>query len=383
MQVLLVGCGGYAAGYVRELLSGGEALEMTLAGIVDPFAALSPLYGQIQSSRIPVYDTAADFYAHRTADLAVISTPIYLHHAQALECLHNGSHLLLEKPMAATVKQAEDIVRAACEAHRKLGVGFQLCYDPVMLGLKARVDAGLLGAPVSQRGLILWPRPKAYYARSGGWAGRKCLSDGRPVYDSILTNATAHYLMNMLWLTGKGFDTQPATACEAQLGRAYPIETFDTLAARFTLACGTTAMLYLSHALDTKKAPRLLMEYVFEETTVRIVQTKGYGFQVTGTGRGGQVTDCGRLTAAYHDKLAAMRRAIADDAPLPCPGQAGLASMISNAMVFQNDLNDVETIRPVCEDDNGIWAPGLDDKLRRAYKESLLPREMGVSLSGA
>ncbi len=382
MQVLLVGCGGYAAGYARELLTNGEALGLMLAGIADPYAHASPAYEQIQARKVPVYDTVEAFYARHDADLAVVSTPIFLHHEQALFCLQHGSHLLLEKPMAATVQQAEGIAAAARTAGRKLGVGFQLCYDQVMLGLKSEIDAGKLGAPVSQRGLILWPRPKVYYARGGGWAGKKQLPDGRPVYDSILTNATAHYLMSMLWLTTPGFDTQAATACEVQLGRAYPIETFDTMAARFTLACGTTAMMYLSHALDNTRAPRLLLEYVFEDATVRMVQTKGYGYRITGTDRKGHERVYGFLTAAYGNKLAAMRAAIADNAPLTCPGTAGLASMRSNALVFANDLQDVETLAPVREDDTAIWAPGVADTLRAAFKAGKLPREMGKTLSG-
>lgn len=382
MQVLLVGCGGYAAGYVKELLTGEGVLGLQLAGIVDPYAKNSPAYALIAQKAIPVFDTVDEFYARHTADLAVVSTPIFLHHEQALACLAHGSHLLLEKPMAATVAQAEDIVKAAQQTGRKLGVGFQQCYDPVMLAVKDEIDRGLLGAPVSQRGLILWPRPKAYYARSGGWAGKKALPDGRPVYDSILTNATAHYLLSMLWLTTKGYDAQPATACEAQLGRAYPIDTFDTIAARYTLACGTTAMLYFSHALHYDKVPRLLMEYVFEDATIRVAQTKGYVYKVTGTDHHGRVKTYGMLTAAYRHKLTAMRRAIAEGAPLTCPAQTGMASMISNAMVFANDLTDVETIRPVREDDTGIWSPGLASRLRAAFRAGKLPREMGQTLSG-
>lgn len=381
MRILLVGCGGYAAGYARALLAmGGRGLA--LEGIADPYAAGSPAYPEIAAAGVPVYDTPEAFYREHDAALAIIATPIFLHHEQALACLRHGSHVLLEKPMAATVRQAQDIAAAARDAGRKLGIGFQLCYDEVMLRLKQAVDRGDLGAPVRLRGLILWPRPRAYYARGGGWAGRRALPDGRPVNDSILTNATAHYLMNMLWLTTPGMASRPAAACEAQLARAYPIETFDTLAARFALACGAEALLYLSHALDTRRAPRLLLEYAFERATVRVTQRPGYGFALTSRDAAGRERDWGRLTASYDSKIEAMVRAIEDGAPLTCPAEAGLASMVSNALVFANDLNDVETLRPLAEDETGVWAPGLADTLRAAFAARRLPREMGLPLGG-
>jgi predicted dehydrogenase len=381
MRLLLIGCGGYATVYVRELLSPGNTRGHEIMGIVDPFAASSPVYGQIMAQGIPLYDTIEVFYRRHQAPLAIISTPIALHPHDALLCLSHGSHLLLEKPLATTAALSREILMAARDAGRKLGVGYQLCYDPVMLALKKEIDAGELGRPLHLSALILWQRTRAYYARSGGWAGKKLLSDGTPVYDSILTNAAAHYLMNMLWLTTPGYETQSALDCEAQLGRAYPIETFDTAAARFALPCGCDGLVFASHVAGHEQEQNPAMEYAFEKATVRITPIPGQSTLVTVTDCQGKTRKLGTLSEGVSCKIEGMIRSLEEGAPLTCPGDAALASVISNELLFRDNLSGVETIRPIQADDEKIWVPGVGEKLRKAYTARQLPREMGLMYS--
>lgn len=381
MRILMVGCGGYAAGYINELLSKRNAGEHQIAGIVDPYAARSTVWDKIAESGIPVYDTIDDFYRRDNARLAIISTPIHLHALGALNCLKNGSHVLLEKPMAATAALARQIMDAAKAYDRKLGVGYQLCYDPVMLSVKADIDAGKLGKPLFLRVIALTHRVKAYFARSTGWSGKKLSPDGAPIYDSILTNATNHYVMNMLWLTTPGYETKPALNCQAQLGRANPIETFDTAAARFALPCGCEGMIYVSHAAGREQDCGPLAEYAFENGAVYIRFEPNKGLCLSIADARGEKRELGTASAGIAQKIERMTDAIERNAPLPCPGAAGLASTISCDMLFDNDLKDVEVIRPVHEDAELIWAEGVGDTLLDAYSARKLPREMGRSFS--
>ena len=140
MKLLLVGCGGYAAGYVRELFSPLNDAGHTIEGIVDPYADRSPVIDLIREKGIPVYDTLEAFYEKHTAPVAIICTPIGLHLEQALTCFRHGSHVLMEKPLAATSELCRKIIDAAKTFGKKLGVGYQLCYDPIMLDLKKRIE---------------------------------------------------------------------------------------------------------------------------------------------------------------------------------------------------------------------------------------------------
>ena len=197
-KVLLVGCGGYGAGYVEEFLRRGEELGAVLAGIVDPYAEQSRVWSLIRENRIPVFREISEYYRGDRADIAVVSTPIPLHRRQAEEVMRNGSDLLLEKPAAGSAEDAEAILRTRDETGRKLTVGFQWCFNPEMLRLKKDAEEGRFGKLLSMKALVLWPRDFAYFNRGTRWAGTKYAPDGTAVFDSIASNAAAHYLFNML-----------------------------------------------------------------------------------------------------------------------------------------------------------------------------------------
>ena len=373
MKFLLVGCGGYAALYVREIFSPLNVDGHEIEGIVDPYADKSPVIDLIREKGIPVYDTLEAFYEKHSVPLAVIVTPIGLHLHDAMVCFAHGSHVLMEKPLAATSELCKQIIDAAKAANRKLGVGYQLCYDPIMLEIKRRIESGEFGKALSMKAIVLWQRNFAYYARSGGWAGHIHLPDGTPVYDSILTNATCHYLMNMLWLTTPGYETQPALSIEAQLGRVYPIETFDTAAARFQLPCGCEGMLFVSHAAGIEQETNPIMEYRFEKALIRVDSVEGRGAVMTLTDEHGATTELGVLCQNVIHKTAEFIRAVENDLPLVCPGEAGLATVLTYEKLFENGLPEVENIQPVIKETDKLWTPCVGRILKDAFEKQELP----------
>ena len=214
--------------YVEELLRSPRLADVQLVGAVDPFAGASRCAAELTAAGVPFYDTLEAFYAARAADLAVVSTPTQRHAEQAVYAMRQGSHVLIEKPLAATGALAQQMLDARDQTGRILAVGFQWCYDPAMLRLKADVDAGRLGRPLLLRALVLWPRDRAYFQRGMGWAGKKYGADGAPIFDCVASNATAHYLENMLWLTGRGYEGAAVTTLEARTARVNDIEMYDT-----------------------------------------------------------------------------------------------------------------------------------------------------------
>ena len=85
-------------------------------------------------------------------DAAVIGTPNALHAAQATAFLEAGKHVLVEKPMTTTVAEADTMVAAARGAGAWLMVAHCWRFHPDVRALRARVEAGELGAIVKTRG---------------------------------------------------------------------------------------------------------------------------------------------------------------------------------------------------------------------------------------
>src|SRR6266571_3346995 len=78
-------------------------------------------------------------------DAIVIATPVSTHFQLAREALLHGKHILVEKPLTASVSEAEELVALAQEQHRVLMVGHTFEYNPAVNELRKLVQSGDLG----------------------------------------------------------------------------------------------------------------------------------------------------------------------------------------------------------------------------------------------
>jgi 1,5-anhydro-D-fructose reductase (1,5-anhydro-D-mannitol-forming) len=76
------------------------------------------------------YDSLDDLLANPDVDAVFISSPNFVHASQTIAAAEAGKHVLTEKPMAVSVNEAADMVRACRDNGVKLGVGFQLRFHP-------------------------------------------------------------------------------------------------------------------------------------------------------------------------------------------------------------------------------------------------------------
>ena len=269
LNTVLVGAGGYGETYVNLLLSGDEEIKKHLrfAAVVDPYAQKSRRYGQFKDI-VPIYERLEDFFAENSADITIISSPIQFHYGQCTTALEHGSNVVCEKPLVTTLEQCDSLAKKAQECDKILTVGFQWCYSEVMLGLKKRILAGEFGKPICLKSFVSWPRDREYYTRGGGWAGKIKTSDGEPIYDSIASNATAHYIQNMLFILGDSMEKSASLEnTSVECYKANNIESFDTIAFRGE-AGGAEIFYAASHAVNYQINP--IMCYEFEKASIYV-----------------------------------------------------------------------------------------------------------------
>jgi 1,5-anhydro-D-fructose reductase (1,5-anhydro-D-mannitol-forming) len=137
----ILGLGGIAS---RIAPAVGNAEGANLAGVcsrnrgkADAFAAQ---YGAAEG-----YDDYDAMLNDPAVDAVYIATPNSLHLEQTLRALETGVHVLVDKPMALTVAEAETMVEGAKTHGLKLGVGFHLRHHPVHIALKRLIEAGEAG----------------------------------------------------------------------------------------------------------------------------------------------------------------------------------------------------------------------------------------------
>ena len=115
--------------------------EFELVAIADPSAAVRA------EMKVQAYEDFDAMLAHAAVDLVCIATPTEQHAAQAIAALEAGKHVLLEKPMATSVADAQRINEAARRARKVLLVGHSHSYDAPIARMRELVEAGELGAP--------------------------------------------------------------------------------------------------------------------------------------------------------------------------------------------------------------------------------------------
>ena len=83
--------------------------------------------------------------ARPDVQLVYIATPPFLHHAQARAALRAGKDVIVEKPLALTLAQADELVSLARDTRRLLVTNLMQRYNPLFMQVKALVDSKLLG----------------------------------------------------------------------------------------------------------------------------------------------------------------------------------------------------------------------------------------------
>ncbi|MBN2408188.1 MAG: Gfo/Idh/MocA family oxidoreductase [Candidatus Aminicenantes bacterium] len=379
-SIVLVGIGGMGSVYLESLLQHKASGRFRLAGTVDIRAAGCPHQEELRASGIPAYATLEDFYSRDQADLAIISSPIHFHSAQACLALSRGSRVLCEKPAAATVQEVRRIQAAERSARRWVAVGYQWSFSSAIQSLKHDIRQGLFGLPRLLKCLYLWPRSELYYKRND-WAGRIRDNQGRWILDSPVNNAMAHDLHNMFYVLGKETETaDKPVRLEAELYRAHDIENFDTAAIRCFTESGAEILFFVSHAAGVDTGP--VFSYAFERG------------EVTLSGRDAPIL--ARLAGAQRnygvpdaEPLRKMWEAIdsVQDESLPVCGLEAALGQVLAVNGAQDSPADIRAFPRRIISSRGepgrreISVEGLAGILKECYEKNRLPSELGASWS--
>ncbi|MBI3143473.1 MAG: Gfo/Idh/MocA family oxidoreductase [Bacteroidetes bacterium] len=257
MKVAIIGTTGYAQVYLDHLARlspryGVEVVAVVAKGLIPEMPLL------LRAKRYSEAGTMLEEWNGKL-DLCCIPTGIDSHAGLCMSALAAGSHVLLEKPAAATLGQIEDVARSAAKYGRKVFVGYQHLYTDVVWQIKRMLAQGALGHIHRAKLLGLWPRSEAYFRRNH-WAGRVQV-EGHWVLDSPLHNAFAHYV-NLLafWTSESESEAQRFERVEGRLWRANDIDTFDSCAINVETCNGIGLEIYLSHACADVLDPVIRIE---------------------------------------------------------------------------------------------------------------------------
>lgn len=186
----VIGCG-YIGKRHAEMICRDNDAELTALCDILPREKLD-----IENYNVPLYSNIDDLLkAHPDIDVLNICTPNGLHAPLAIQTLKSNRHVVIEKPIALSKKDAEEIISVSLRMHKYVFCVMQNRYSPPSVWIKNLVDSGRLGKLFMVQLNCYWNRDERYY-KPGGWHGDAALDGG------TLFTQFSHFIDIMYWLFG-------------------------------------------------------------------------------------------------------------------------------------------------------------------------------------
>jgi predicted dehydrogenase len=228
----VIGVGGMGGAHCSVL---SELEEVDLVAVADVNEETARSVGEKYGSK-PFTDYK-DLIDNGGVEVVAVVTPHFFHPPIAKYAASRGIHVLSEKPLAVTVKAAQEMVDACEKAGVFLGVMFQQRMDSVRRKMHDIITSGELGNIHRISMTAPWYRTQAYYD-SGDWRGTWKGEGG-----GVLMNQAPHTLDQFLWIGGA-----PKSIQSIALTRLHNIEVENTALAICDYGDGKIGTFYASTA---------------------------------------------------------------------------------------------------------------------------------------
>lgn len=195
MRYALIGCGRISTNHI--LAAKNNHLEIAAVCDIRPEAMENVLakHGLEQDPSIARYTDYIRMLDEVKPTLVSIATESGIHGQIALACIDRGIHVIIEKPMAMSMAEADEIIRRSREKHVKVAACHQNRFNVAVQKTRAALEAGRFGRLSHGSVHVRWNRNRGYYTQApwrGTWA-----QDG-----GCLMNQCIHGVDLLRWMLG-------------------------------------------------------------------------------------------------------------------------------------------------------------------------------------
>ena len=175
LTVAIVGCGIIADNHAAAII---RHPGLRVVALVDAdTAACARLVSRVPVGQPAFFESMAAAFAALDIDLVVVCTPSGLHTAQATEALEAGKHVVIEKPLDASLERARAFAAVSLPGKQVCAVISQHRFDPASVVVHDAATRGELGRLTSGIASIAWWRGQDYYDLAD-WRGTWELDGG-------------------------------------------------------------------------------------------------------------------------------------------------------------------------------------------------------------
>lgn len=228
LGVALVGCGRIARRHA-DLLGRGQIAGARLAAVCDLRAERAEAYGR--EFGVPHFQDMHEMMRQPGIDAVSVLTESGAHAEHVIALAQHRKHIIVEKPMALTLTDADRMVRACDDARIRLFVVKQNRFNVPVVKAREALTAGRFGRMVLGTVRVRWCRTQAYYDQDP-WRGTWALDGG------VLTNQASHHVDLLEWMMG---DVESVSAMATT--RLAKVETEDTAVVTLRFASGALGVI--------------------------------------------------------------------------------------------------------------------------------------------
>jgi predicted dehydrogenase len=211
IKFAIIGCGRIAQRHAEHIFNNGE-----LVAVCDNIGEKADEFAKKYNAK--AYHSVEELFANENQlDVVSVCSPNGLHAEHSILALNAGFHVLCEKPMAISVNDCGEMIKAAERANKRLFAIKQNRFNPPVEAVKKAIDEGRLGKIYSIQLSCFWNRNNDYYANS--WKGTKEVDGG------TLFTQFSHFIDLLYWIIG---DVRKVKAFTGNFGHKGIIEFEDT-----------------------------------------------------------------------------------------------------------------------------------------------------------
>lgn len=188
----IIGCGRIAPRHAEAIKINDKAKLVAVCDIIEE-RAMNFLKDY---SAEAYYTNYRDLLNNPDIDVVSICTPSGMHAQMGVYAARAGKHVLVEKPMALSLKDADALIKACEDNGVLLAVCHQNRYNPAVRKLRKAIEDGRFGKLTHASAVVRWFRPQDYYDQAS-WRGTWAMDGG------CLMNQSIHNIDLLLWMMGE------------------------------------------------------------------------------------------------------------------------------------------------------------------------------------
>lgn len=237
LRFALVGCGRISKRH-SELLGLGHIKNAELAAVCDVKAERAEATGTTMN--VPYYTDMHIMMQKESVDVVVVLTESGQHANHVIELSKYGKHIIVEKPMALSLPDADRMIWACDRAGIKLFVVKQNRFNVPVVKLREALEKGRLGKVVMGTVRVRWCREQEYYDQDP-WRGTWAMDGG------VLANQASHHVDLLEWMLG-----DPVSVFAMAKTALVNIEAEDTAVVLIRFATGAFGVIEATTAIRPK-----------------------------------------------------------------------------------------------------------------------------------